>query len=111
MGWAGIDLAGAGWWGELMAGQAAFVGREVELSRMLGALAGGARLMLVVGDGGVGKTRLVMEGMARGRAVGTVLVQGECLPLAETLPLLPVAGALGELARSGGWARFGGCPG
>jgi ABC-type transport system involved in cytochrome c biogenesis permease component len=27
-----------------------------------------------------------------------VVVQGECLPLAETLPLLPVAGALGELA-------------
>ena len=30
------------------------------------------------------------------------MVRGECLPLAETLPLLPVAAALGELARLDG---------
>jgi len=28
-----------------------------------------------------------------------VMVRGECLPLAVTVPLLPVAGAVGELAR------------
>ena len=81
-----------------MAGQAAFVGREGELSRLLGALGGDVRLVLVVGDAGVGKTRFVAEGMARAAAAGMVMVRGECLPLAGTLPLLPVRAALGELA-------------
>jgi DNA-binding CsgD family transcriptional regulator len=82
-----------------MAALGTFVGREVELSRLLAALSGDARLVLVVGDAGVGKTRFVGEGMARAAAAGMVVVRGECLPLAETLPLLPVATALGELAR------------
>ena len=82
-----------------MAGPAAFVGREGELSRLLGALGGDARLVLVVGDAGVGKTRFVTEGMDRAAAAGTVMVRGECLPLSGTLPLLPVADALAELAR------------
>ena len=82
-----------------MAGPVGFVGREGEVSRLLGALGGDARLVLVVGDAGVGKTRFASEGMARAAAAGMVLVRGECLPLAGTLPLLPVAAALGELAR------------
>ena len=82
-----------------MAGPAGFVGREGELSRLLGALGGDARLVLVVGDAGVGKTRFVAEAMDRAAAAGMVMVRGECLPLAGTLPLLPVTDALGELAR------------
>ena len=81
-----------------MAAPVAFVGRERELSRLLTALGGDVRLVLVVGDAGVGKTSFVAEGMARAAAAGMVTVRGECLPLAETLPLLPVAAALGELA-------------
>ena len=69
------------------------------MSRLLGALGGDARLVLVVGDAGVGKTRFVAEAMARASAAGMVMVRGECLPLAGTLPLLPVADALGELGR------------
>ena len=84
----------------LMAGPVAFVGREGQLSRLLAAVDGDTRLVLVVGDAGVGKTRFVAEGMAR--AAGVVMVRGECLPLAETLPFLPVAAALGELARIDG---------
>ena len=42
-----------------------FVGREGELSRLLAAVAGDARLVLVTGDAGVGKTRFVTEGMRR----------------------------------------------
>jgi predicted ATPase len=87
-----------------MAAPVAFVGREGELSRLLGGLGGTARLVLVVGDAGVGKTRLAAEGMARAAADGLVTARGECLPLVGALPLLPVAAALGELARldSGG---------
>ena len=85
-----------------MAAPVAFVGREGELSRLLAALGGETRLVLVVGDAGVGKTRFVAEGMARAEAGGVVMVRGECLPLAETLPLRPVTAALGELARLDG---------
>jgi AAA ATPase domain len=82
-----------------MAGLAGFVGREDELSQLLRALDGDTRLVLVVGDAGMGKTRFVDEAMERAAAAGIVMVRGECLPLAGTLPLLPVGDALGELAR------------
>ncbi|MDR3035335.1 MAG: AAA family ATPase, partial [Kitasatospora sp.] len=82
-----------------MAGPTALVGRGDDLSRLLAALGGDSRLVLVAGDAGVGKTRFVTEGMARAAAAGMVTVRAECLPLASTLPLLPVADALGELAR------------
>ena len=78
-------------------GRGLFVGREGELSRLVGALGGDARMVLVIGDAGVGKTRFVGEGVARAAAAGVVMVRGECLPLAGTLPLLPVAQALREL--------------
>jgi DNA-binding SARP family transcriptional activator/DNA-binding CsgD family transcriptional regulator len=80
---------------------AGFVGREGELSRLQGAL-GEARLVLVVGDAGVGKTRFVTEGLRRTAGGAVAGVWGGCLPLAEKLPLLPVAGALGELSRADG---------
>jgi DNA-binding CsgD family transcriptional regulator len=79
----------------------AFVGRERELARLMGALGGDARLVLIVGDAGVGKTRFAEEGMTRATAAGMVMVRGECLPMAGMLPLLPVASALGELGRLG----------
>jgi ATP-dependent Clp protease ATP-binding subunit ClpA len=59
-----------------MPGLVGFVGREAELSRLLGALGGDARLVLVVGDAGVGKTRFVTEGIARAEAAGMVMVRG-----------------------------------
>jgi predicted ATPase len=85
-----------------MAGPVAFVGREGELSRLLGAVGGDAQVLLVVGDAGVGKTRFVTEGARRAADGGVVAVWGGCLPLAEKLPLLPVAAALGELSRVDG---------
>jgi ATP/maltotriose-dependent transcriptional regulator MalT len=81
-----------------MAGPVGFVGRERELSRLRAALGEDTRMVLVVGDAGVGKTRFAGEGMRRAAAGGIVPVHGGCLPLAEKLPLLPVAEALGELS-------------
>ena len=81
-----------------MARPVGFVGRERELSRLDGALSGDARLVLVVGDAGIGKTRFAGEGMRRAEAGGMACVQGGCLPLAGELPLLPVADALGQLS-------------
>ena len=85
-----------------MATPAAFVGREDELSRLLAALANQTRMVLVVGDAGVGKTRLAGEAMAQAAVTGMVTVRGECLPLGERLPLLPIAAALDDLARLDG---------
>jgi DNA-binding CsgD family transcriptional regulator/tetratricopeptide (TPR) repeat protein len=82
-----------------MARPVGFVGRERELSRLEGALSGDARLVLVVGDAGIGKTRFAVEGMRRAAAGGMACVRGGCLPLAGELPLLPVADVLGELSR------------
>jgi predicted ATPase len=80
-----------------------FVGRERELSRLRAVVGGAdARLLLVIGDALVGKTRLVDEGMRRAAADGVVAVWGGCLPMQETPPLLPVADALGELSRVDG---------
>jgi DNA-binding CsgD family transcriptional regulator len=97
-----IDGHAGGWWHGRMAGLAGFVGREDELSRLLGALGGDARLVLVVGDAGAGKTRFVAEGIARAEAMGMTVVRGEGLPLSATLPLLPVADALDDLGRRSG---------
>src|SRR5262249_50780751 len=88
-----------GWWAGRMAGPAGFVGRESEMSRLLEALGGGARAVLVVGDAGVGKTRVVGEGMAQAAAGGMGMGGGGGLPLAGRVPLLPIADALGELRR------------
>jgi AAA ATPase domain len=89
-----------------MAGTGVFVGWEGELSRLQSALAERARLVLVVGGAGIGKSRFVAAGLARARTGGLVAVSGGCLPLAEKLPLLPVADALAELSRTAGGARF-----
>jgi len=85
-----------------VSGSVAFVGREHELSCLSETLSGEARLLLVMGDAGIGKTRFVGEGMRRAAAQGMCSVWGACLPLAEKLSLLPVAEALGELARLDG---------
>src|SRR6478672_8309265 len=85
-------------------GSAGFVRREGESSRLLAAVCGGARLVVVTGDAGVGKTRFATEGMRRVAADGAVAIWGGCLPMRETLPLLPLADALGELSRIDGGA-------
>jgi predicted ATPase len=101
-----VDGRGVGWWCGRMAGTGVFVGREGELSRLQSALAEPARLVLVVGDAGIGKTRFVSEGLARAAASEISVISGGCLPLAEKLPLLPMADALAELNRVDGGAPF-----
>jgi len=111
----GIDQVAPGWWAGRMGGPVAFVGREGELSRLARALAGDVRMVLVVGDAGVGKTRFAGEGVARAAAAGMVMARGECLPLAAALPLLPVVSALDALAGLDGGRLVGAaldaCPG
>jgi pentatricopeptide repeat protein len=80
-----------------------FVGREAELDRLVSALAQlettGARTVLVSGDAGIGKSRLVEELLDRARASGVVTAVGLCTPTdGGGLAYGPFVGALRDLA-------------
>jgi len=80
------------------------VGRAAELADLDAALsraAGGASsLVLVGGDSGVGKSRLVEELIARAAAAGMRTMTGQCVELSEgEIPFAPVVSALRRLAR------------
>jgi len=76
-----------------------FVGRESELGR-IGELLGAARLVTLIGPGGVGKTRLAIE--AAGRESGDVCFV-ELAPLSDGAQIpAAVLGALGLRPSSGG---------
>jgi DNA-binding CsgD family transcriptional regulator/tetratricopeptide (TPR) repeat protein len=78
------------------------VGREPELALLetarVEAGAGGAQVVLVGGEAGVGKTRLVAELTDRAGSDGWLVLQGACLDLGEgDLPLAPIVEALRSL--------------
>jgi DNA-binding CsgD family transcriptional regulator len=80
-----------------------FVGRAAELGRMdklLGeAEAGQPVVMLVSGDAGVGKTRLISELTTHAAGRGFAVLAGRCAELADTVPYLPLADAVRGAAR------------
>jgi DNA-binding CsgD family transcriptional regulator len=80
------------------------VGRSEELAILDAALdrarAGGPSTVLIGGEAGIGKTRLVTEFAAGAAASGARLLAGGCLDLgAEGLPFAPFAAMLRELVR------------
>ena len=85
------------------AGLGRLVSRGPELAALRSALerarAGRASVVLVAGDAGVGKSRLVAEVAAEARADGVLVLIGHCVELGEgELPYAPVAGAVRALA-------------
>ncbi|HTW11483.1 MAG TPA: AAA family ATPase [Solirubrobacteraceae bacterium] len=81
-----------------------FVGRQTELAELELAfretLDGRPRLILVSGDSGVGKTRLMLE--SRRAFADALLLHGQCLEQGELeLPYAPLLGALRPLVREG----------
>ncbi|GAA2225563.1 LuxR family transcriptional regulator [Streptomyces amakusaensis] len=84
-----------------------FVGRAGELSVLTGALglasaarAGGPQALLVGGEAGVGKTRLIEELLTGACREGAVVIVGGCVEIgAEGLPFAPFATALRALER------------
>jgi DNA-binding CsgD family transcriptional regulator/tetratricopeptide (TPR) repeat protein len=83
---------------------ASFVGREDELSRLHGALrsaaAGTPGILLVGGEAGVGKTRLLQEFARRARDEAEVLL-GSCVNVSGGgLPYGPIVDALRALTRT-----------
>jgi DNA-binding CsgD family transcriptional regulator len=81
-----------------------FVGRAEELARLDGALAdatsGTARALLVGGEAGVGKTRLLDEFATRAQTAGALVLTGSCVHVGEgALPYAPISQALRQLVR------------
>jgi DNA-binding SARP family transcriptional activator len=80
-----------------------FVGRDRELAhlgeRWAGAADGRAALVAVVGEAGIGKTRLVDRALDLARATGGIAIRVRCYPAERSLFLGPVVEALRSLAR------------
>jgi ATP/maltotriose-dependent transcriptional regulator MalT len=82
-----------------------FVGRQAELDQVAAALAGG-RGVVLAGDAGVGKTRLLVEAVERSTGSGTRVLQvwatrsSGVVPLGAFAPLLPVDDTSASLARA-----------
>jgi predicted ATPase len=81
-----------------------FVGRAEQLEALHAALAaargGEAATVLVSGEAGIGKTRLLTEFAARTSAGGTRVLIGNCIELGEgELPHAPLAAILRQLER------------
>src|SRR5919201_617242 len=78
----GLDLAASAMQPRAEAPGGAFVGREPELAELMAglddALAGRGRLFLVVGEPGIGKSRLAEEVMRHARARGARVLVGRC---------------------------------
>ncbi|WP_307796987.1 helix-turn-helix transcriptional regulator [Actinomadura barringtoniae] len=81
----------------------ALIGRAAELAQLTAALdraaAGEAGVVLVSGDAGVGKSRLVAELAANARDRGAAVLIGQCAELGEGMPYLPLTDALWTGAR------------
>jgi DNA-binding CsgD family transcriptional regulator/type II secretory pathway predicted ATPase ExeA len=82
------------------------VGRDGELKQLELAVREARRLVLVTGDGGIGKTRLVTHAAQAARDGGAVVVEASCLPLEVRLPLLPVIEILRSLDEVVGGPAF-----
>ena len=80
------------------------VGRGTELQVLTHALdeasSGRARVVLVGGEAGIGKTRLVNEAIALARGAGALVLTGGCVGVAEgSLPFAPIVEAVRPLVR------------
>jgi DNA-binding CsgD family transcriptional regulator len=82
------------------------IGRATELARLDAALrrgqAGLPSLVLIAGEAGIGKSRLLAEFLERARAQDAAVMVGACVPMVELhLPYAPVLDALRGLVLAG----------
>ena len=93
---AGSDLQGVAW------GQ--FVGREAEMEQLTGALenalSGQGSLVMLVGEPGIGKTRLAQEFAVYASLRGAQVLTGHCYEGEVSLPYRPFIEAFRQYARS-----------
>lgn len=70
------------------------IGRSAELELLVSALASPPSVVVLEGEAGIGKTRLLAEVLPRFEAPGRRLVFGSCRPIRDPFPLGPVVDAL-----------------
>ena len=74
-------------------------GREREMRDLQGMLSRnsspGFDTLVIVGEPGIGKTRLANEGLAQAELFGYRVLSGRCSPLETSIPLAPLRDALG----------------
>ncbi len=79
-------------------------GRDAELALLDAALSqvsvSGIRIVVVEGDSGIGKTRLVTHWAGRARNEGTTVLLASCAGLDRTVPLHPLMAALDQFVDS-----------
>jgi DNA-binding SARP family transcriptional activator len=94
---------------------AGFVGREAELADLAraweGAVAGRPQMVLVSGEAGIGRTRLVQAVAELAAATGGLVVQARCYEAERSLFLQPVAEAVRAAALALPPARLGAAAG
>ena len=87
-----------------------FIGRGDDLGRLAGAyaeaVAGRPVFVLVTGEAGVGKSRLLEEARRGFESAGATVLVGACIPLGDELPFGPVAEALRPLVAALGPDRL-----
>ncbi|MFE0647008.1 ATP-binding protein [Streptomyces sp. NPDC059534] len=84
-----------------------YVGRHRELDLLTTAVRHPPAVVLIEGEAGIGKSRLVGEADAALRAEGRPVLTGFCQPLREPFPYGPVSDAL---TKAGPWLPEGGLP-
>lgn len=77
------------------------VGRAPELAALSAAARHPPAVIVIEGDAGIGKTRLIREWLATPELAGTRTLVGHCSPLREPLPFGPVIDALTATAAAG----------
>ncbi|HEY8212279.1 MAG TPA: protein kinase [Myxococcaceae bacterium] len=79
-----------------------FVGRRLELRTVRAAMdavaTGKADALAIIGEAGIGKSRLVSEALAGDMAAGMLVGYGRCRQLGELVPYSPLREALGYMA-------------
>lgn len=78
-----------------------FVGRDAELRRVTDALGRPPALVLVEGEGGIGKSRLVQEALAAVASEHPRPLVAVCPPFRDALPLGPIADAARQAVAGG----------
>ena len=75
------------------------IGREHECATLGEVLAGRRRAAaFVLGEAGIGKSRLIEAASDIAAADGVLVLHGSCLPLSTSLPLLPIVDIVRECA-------------
>src|SRR5215469_3549616 len=76
-----------------------FVGRAQELALLEQVLTDGPPVLLVAGEPGIGKSRLLQAGIQRAQAQGWTVVTGGCHRRSGQEPYAPMVGALADFLR------------